>query len=118
MEHFIGSIYKINPALLLKNSRCCLYPASYESDNPHFSYRISNSDGKEVDFVLEKPNGNLWAVEVKNSDSVSAKDFNGIKLFAEVTGKDFQGGIILYSGKMPVSFGKNLWAVPHHVLWQ
>ena len=81
-------------------------------------YHFRTSDGKEVDFVLEKPNGNLWAVEVKNSDSVSAKDFNGIKLFAEVTGKDFQGGIVLYSGKMPVSFGKNLWAVPHHVLWQ
>ena len=81
-------------------------------------YHFRTSDGKEVDFVLEKPNGNLWAIEVKNSDSVSAKDFNGIKLFEEITGKDFQGGIVLYSGKMPVPFGKNLWAVPHHLLWQ
>ena len=81
-------------------------------------YHFRTSDGKEVDFVLEKPNGNLWAIEVKNSDTVSAKDFNGIKLFAELTGRDFQGGIVLYSGKDAVPFGKNLWAVPHYVLWQ
>ena len=81
-------------------------------------YHFRTSDGKEVDFVLEKPNGNLWAIEVKNSDSVSAKDFNGLKLFAELTGEDFQGGIVLYSGKEAVPFGENLWAVPHHLLWQ
>ncbi len=81
-------------------------------------YHFRTSDGKEVDFILEKPNGNLWAIEVKNSDSVSAKDFNGIRVFEEITGKDFKGGIVLYSGKEAVPFGKNLWAVPHYVLWQ
>jgi predicted AAA+ superfamily ATPase len=81
-------------------------------------YHFRTSDGKEVDFVLEKPNGNLWGIEVKNSDTVSAKDFNGLKLFAELTGKDFQGGIVLYSGKEAVPFGQNLWAVPHYLLWQ
>ena len=81
-------------------------------------YHFRTSDGKEVDFILEKPNGNLWAIEVKNSDSVSAKDFNGIRIFEEITGEDFKGGIVLYSGKEAVPFGKNLWAVPHCVLWQ
>ena len=81
-------------------------------------YHFRTSDGKEVDFVLEKPDGNLWAIEVKNSDSVSAKDFNGVKLFAELTGRNFQGGIVLYSGKDVVPFGENLWAVPHYLLWQ
>jgi hypothetical protein len=81
-------------------------------------YHFRTSDGKEVDFVMEKPNGNLWAIEVKSSDSVSAKDFNGIKLMQEMTGSDFMGGVVLYSGKEPVPFGKNLWAVPYHVLWQ
>lgn len=81
-------------------------------------YHFRTSDGKEVDFIIEKSNGNLWAVEVKSSDSVSAKDFNGIKLMEEMTGKDFKGGIVLYSGKETVPFGKNLWAVPYYVLWQ
>lgn len=81
-------------------------------------YHFRTSDGKEVDFILEKPNGKLWAIEVKNSDSVSAKDFNGIKVFKEINGQDFQGGIVLYSGKEAVPFGEKLWAVPHAVLWQ
>jgi predicted AAA+ superfamily ATPase len=81
-------------------------------------YHFRTSDGKEVDFILEKPDGKLWAIEVKNSDSVSAKDFTGIRIFEEITGKDFQGGIVLYSGKEAVPFGNNLWAVPHGVLWQ
>lgn len=81
-------------------------------------YHFRTSDGKEVDFILEKPDGKLWAIEVKNSDSVSAKDFTGIRIFEEITGKDFQGGIVLYSGKEAVPFGKNLWAVPHWVLWE
>ena len=81
-------------------------------------YHFRTSDGKEVDFIIEKPNGNLWAIEVKSSDSVAARDFNGIKLMEEIAGKDFMGGVIIYSGKESVPFGKNLWAVPYHVLWQ
>jgi predicted AAA+ superfamily ATPase len=88
------------------------------SDSKAKLYHFRTSDGKEVDFVLEKPNGNLWAVEVKSSDTVSAKDFSGIKLMQEMTGKDFMGGVVLYSGKESVPFGKNLWAVPYNVLWQ
>jgi uncharacterized protein len=81
-------------------------------------YHFRTSDGKEVDFILEKPDGSLWAIEVKNSDSVSAKDFNGIKIFENLTGKDFKGGIVLYSGKDVAPFAKNLWAVPVGLLWQ
>lgn len=81
-------------------------------------YHFRTSDGKEVDFIIEKPNGNLWAIEVKSSDSVAARDFNGIRLMEQIAGKDFMGGVVLYSGKEPVPFGNNLWAVPYHVLWQ
>jgi predicted AAA+ superfamily ATPase len=76
------------------------------------------SDGKEVDFVVEKPDGSLFAIEIKKSESVSPQDFKGIVTLAELTGKKFIGGVILYSGKEVVPFGKNLWAVPFHVLWQ
>lgn len=81
-------------------------------------YHFRTSDGKEVDFVLEKPDGSILAIEIKKSESVNAQDFNGIRFLQESTGKDFIGGIVLYSGKDVVPFGKNLWAVPFHVLWQ
>ena len=40
------------------------------------------------------------------------------KHFPEIITKDFIGGIVLYSGKEVVPFGKNLWAVPFYILWQ
>ncbi|MGV3764875.1 MAG: ATP-binding protein [Chitinophagaceae bacterium] len=76
------------------------------------------SDGKEVDFILEKADGSLFAIEVKKTESVNAQDFKGIKTFAELNEKDFICGVVLYSGNEVVPFGENLWAVPFHVLWQ
>lgn len=76
------------------------------------------SDGREVDFILEKPDGSIFAIEVKKSETVTGSDFKGIKQLAEFAPKEFIGGIVLYSGKQAVPFGKNLWAVPFHILWQ
>ncbi len=76
------------------------------------------SDGIEVDFVLEKPDGGIFAVEIKASATVNIQDFKGIQILATLTGKEFLGGVVLYSGKQAVPFGKNLWAVPFHILWQ
>lgn len=75
------------------------------------------SDNKEVDFVIEKPNGQLVAVEVKKRDSVEKSDFKGIEQLKELAGKDFVTGIVLYPGKEVVPFGKDLWAVPISNLW-
>jgi predicted AAA+ superfamily ATPase len=81
-------------------------------------YHFRTSDGKEVDFILEKPDGSVFAIEVKKAEAVSMTDFKGIQAFAELTGKDFKGGVVLYAGKEVVPFGKNLWAVPFYALWQ
>lgn len=75
------------------------------------------SEGKEVDFVIQRHDGKIFAIEVKSAESVSADDFNGLKLLAELTKSDFLGGIVLYSGKEVVPFAKNMWAVPMSVLW-
>ncbi len=74
------------------------------------------SDNKEVDFVLERANGSLVAVEVETSDTVRAKDFKGLKEIAEIVGRDFICGIILYAGADVIPFEKNLFAVPHWAL--
>lgn len=80
-------------------------------------YHFRTSDGKEVDFILEKPDGSVFAIEVKRAETVTMSDFKGIKEFQELTGTDFTGGIVFYSGKDAVPFGKNLWAVPFFALW-
>lgn len=76
------------------------------------------SDGKEVDFVLERPNGNLAGIEVKTASRVSNKDFKGLKVLQESAGNDFVCGIVLYTGSDVVPFGDKLYAVPLSVLWQ
>ena len=76
------------------------------------------SDNKEVDFVLERPNGELAAIEVKSADIVSTRDFQGMKALREATGEDFIVGIVLYSGRSVVPFGENLFAVPLAALWK
>jgi predicted AAA+ superfamily ATPase len=81
-------------------------------------FHFRSSDNKEVDFVLEKTNGQLTAAEVKKSDNVSKSDFKGLEELQRITGNDFICGIVLYRGKDVVPFGQNLWAVPISNLWR
>lgn len=81
-------------------------------------FHFRTSDGKEVDFIIEQPDGSLYAIEVKRAEAVSLNDFKGIETFSSLTKKSFEAGIVLYSGKEVVPFGKNLWAVPLCILWQ
>ncbi len=76
------------------------------------------SDNKEADFVLERPDGRLAAIEVKTSERVDASDFNGLKVLQSMAGKDFTFGIVLYAGRDIVPFGDTLFAVPFDALWQ
>ena len=76
------------------------------------------SDNKEVDFILELPDGQLAAIEVKTSEKVNESDFRGIKIFRELALKNFVCGVVLYSGREVVPFGKDLFAVPFQALWQ
>jgi len=80
-------------------------------------YHFRTSDAKEVDFILERPDDSVLAIEVKRAETVNMDNFKGIKVFQELAGKDFIGGIVLYSGKDVAPFGNNLWAVPFSVLW-
>ena len=76
------------------------------------------SDNKEVDFILEKPNGQLTAIEVKASRQVSLNDFKHIQIFQQLCGDQFVCGVVLYQGYEVIAFGKNLFAVPFSTLWQ
>lgn len=74
-------------------------------------------DGIEVDFVLERPDGTLAAIEVKSSDRVNASDFKGINILKEIAKEDFICGIVLYNGHDIVPFGDKIFAVPIACLW-
>lgn len=81
-------------------------------------FHFRTSDNKKVDFVLEKPNGHLVAVEVKSRDTITPSDLKGMETLRQLTGHHFVCGIILYRGRDVIPFGKNVWAVPICNLWQ
>jgi predicted AAA+ superfamily ATPase len=80
-------------------------------------YHFRTSDGKEVDFVLEAPNGQLSAIEVKGRDAVSEHDFKGLKELRKQTKDDFICGIVLYRGNKVIPFSDNMWAIPIATMW-
>lgn len=80
-------------------------------------YHFRTSDGKEVDFVLEHPNGRLSGIEVKARDAVSETDFHGLQELRRETDNDFICGIVLYRGQKTIPFGDRLWAVPVDAMW-
>jgi predicted AAA+ superfamily ATPase len=76
-----------------------------------------NTNGDEVDVVLEAADKRIVGVEVKSSMDVSPSDFNGMRSLAKAAGDRFHRGILLYTGSEVIQYGSNLWAVPVAALW-
>lgn len=77
-------------------------------------YEISHyrdSDKREIDFIVESPNGELLGIEVK-SGTVCSDDFKHLKWFSKNLAKTRFTGIVLYSGEDVLSFGEGFFAVP------
>lgn len=108
--HLFGHIFENFVATeLLKQLSSSACPAEL--------YHFRTSDGKEVDFVLERLDGKLSAVEVKARDAVSAADFKGLNELCKQTENDFICGIVIYRGNKVVPFGNRMWAVPVDAMW-
>lgn len=81
-------------------------------------HHFRTSDGKEVDFILERADGSLAAIEVKARDAVAASDFKGLKELQKQIKDDFICGIVLYRGTQLIPFGERMWAVPVEMMWE
>lgn len=80
-------------------------------------YHYRTASGQEIDFIIERSDGKLIAVEVKATSKIVAKDFNHIKAFEEETKDKFLRGILFYTGSEIIPFSKNLIALPINTLW-
>src|ERR1700689_3189938 len=72
---------------------------------------------REVDTIVERPSGEIVAVEVKASATVRAHDFRGLTHLRERVGQRLLSGVVLYAGERTLPFGERLWAVPLCGLW-
>jgi predicted AAA+ superfamily ATPase len=76
-----------------------------------------DKDQLEVDLVITRGK-DTWGIEVKASNSVSSRDFGGLKRLAEICGKHFKGGVVLYNGEDTLRLGNDKFlAVPISHLW-
>lgn len=80
-------------------------------------WHYRDKDQVEVDLVLTRGR-ETWGIAVKASATIDMKDATGLLRLAGQCGKDFRGGIVLYSGKaiVPLSNPKLL-GVPLRMLW-
>lgn len=81
-------------------------------------YHFRTTQGKEVDFVIEKNNGDILAIEVKASTTIKANDKKGLLELQSITKDKFKKGIILYNGENLIPLGDKIWAVPVEKLWK
>jgi uncharacterized protein len=79
----------------------------------HFRDRHDN----EVDIVIENQDGQLVGIEVKASATVRSTDFSGLRKLAEVCGRRFALGLVLYDHDTVTPFGERLFAAPISTLW-
>ncbi|MFQ5851848.1 MAG: ATP-binding protein [Candidatus Binatia bacterium] len=80
-------------------------------------FHLRTQTGQEVDIVLEDSAGHLVGIEVKAGTTVNSRDFKGLRAFAEMSGRRFRRGVVLYTGTECIPFGPRLHAVPISALW-
>lgn len=80
-------------------------------------HHYRDKDQDEVDVVVETHEGALVGIEVKSAATVNAADFRGLRKLADVCGKEFKVGVVLYDGEQVVPFGERMFAAPGSCLW-
>jgi len=75
------------------------------------------NQGKEVDFIIESPDGKTVGIEVKLDSTINEKDCANMNTLQETIGSRFLKGIIIYTGTDLVQVSRKIWAVPVQYLW-
>jgi len=80
-------------------------------------YHYRTQLGKEIDFLLERSDGSIVAIEIKSSTAVDSSSFAAMISLSHDLKKKFVRGIVFYAGKEVIPFGNNLLALPIQSLW-
>jgi len=89
---------------------------SWSSLNTHLYHFRDGS--YEVDFILEKSDGQIVGIEVKRSQTLQKSDLRGLKHLKGIAKETFHRGIILHLGKQAQQIEEGIWALPLESLWQ
>ena len=82
-------------------------------------YHFRDKRKREVDVVLERPDGGIVGVEVKASATIRREDFKGLSALAELAGAAFEHGVVFYTGDEVLRFHRGtlqMYALPLRLL--
>ena len=83
----------------------------------HFcQYR--DSRGREIDLLIERPDGRVIAIEVKAGATVRSTDAKHLAWLRDLIGDRFEIGLVLYTGPHPARLSNRILALPLSHLWQ
>ncbi len=85
-------------------------------------HHYRDNAGREIDFVLERPDGAVVALEVKATASPRARDLRHLaalrdRLDAAEPGA-FRAGVLLHAGPHALTLGDRLYSAPIDALWR
>lgn len=81
-------------------------------------YHYRDRDRHEIDFLIERHDGAILAIEVKAAANISPKQFTQLRWFREKYQPRHFIGVVLHTGDQVVAFGENLWAIPIASIWE
>jgi len=87
------------------------------SENTPRLFHFRTHVGDEVDFILERDDGRIVAIEAKSGTSIRSETLKTMTLLKQDQKKRFHRGVVLYGGKEIMPLGRDLFAVPVSALW-
>ena len=76
-----------------------------------------DAEGREVDVIVETPDGRLAGVEVKAAIDVDERDFRHLTYLRERLGERLANGVVLHCGQRAARWGDRLTSLPVSALW-
>ncbi len=75
------------------------------------------NDSREIDFILEGPNGRIVALEIKASVSPPRGSDQHLRWLRQKVGDRFAAGFLLHLGTRSGSLGDGIFSIPLSALW-
>ena len=87
--------------------------------DPHAHlFHFRTMSGREVDVLIERPDGRGVGIEVKAASSVAPQDFRNLRYLRDAVGQRFCRGVLLYLGSEGLTFDAQMFALPISALWR
>lgn len=87
-------------------------------DEPLRFHHFRDTRGREIDLLIERPDGRLIAVEVKARATVRPADAKWLAWLRDLAGERFETGVVLHTGQRPLRLSDRIVALPMSCLWE